>query len=397
MYKKRMGNSPSLDDEIEIKTLCVEECGHFCETIVGKCMLKSEKVLGYIDTLLKDYDKPLSGTRKNKTFDFGMTHDLREKIKRATGLVEKMVQQALPIMMAVADPVDQQEQSLVLCTKVVGKRKAKGYKKKDGPPIISVQDLELIVVNDKSEDGWIRVRKTGGENRYWVKIKDVDYNSSLECFHESVEKLLKMCKVEPGSITTMKKGKFYLEELRQRVELYDTIFISSLPREKLGYLAKGWNAITKHKDTIKQTVVSLIFYYVVLNMIIPYFALGTTMTTAVGGYKQLKCIADLEKTMAADILSWSFDYDEMTKFIEKLPEQVKGLVSSDAIKKQLEASKTLTVKDWLELLYKKVFGDNNVKEKVTELFAKVLESIKMYLKSPQIKIAVGKAVLGLDC
>lgn len=111
----------------------------------------------------------------------------------------------------------------------------------------------------------------------------------------------------------------------------------------------------------------------------------------------MECIADLEKTMAADILSWSFDYDEMTKFIEKLPEQVKGLVSSDAIKKQLEASKTLTVKDWLELLYKKVFGDNNVKEKVTELFAKVLESIKMYLKSPQIKIAVGKAVLGLDC
>ena len=395
-----MGNSPStLDEEIDIETLCAKECGQFCDNIVGKCMLKPDKVIEYIDTLLSEnfQNDALTTTRKRKQTDRTITTNSTEIIARANDFAKKMVHQALPIMMAMVPPGNQK--TLVLCTEVTANVETDGYKNigdKDNvvAPIKFVRDTKLIVREDRHP--WVQVEKVGGKNKklYWVEGKNLTFNTTLQCFQESVNDLLTFT-----SLNTQKDARKHLLDLKRRVQRYRDIFFATLPEgtKKLGYLALGWEKIKANQDAIKQTVVSLIFYYVVLNAIIPYFALGTYLTTAAGTYKQLKCIAPLEQTLAADILSWSFDYEKMTQFVEKLPEQVKGLVSSDAIKKQLEASKTLTVKDWLELLYKKVFGDNNVQEKAIELFKKVMESIKLYLKSNQIKIAVGKAILGLDC
>lgn len=396
-----MGNSPStLDEKIDIETLCVEECGRFCDNIVGKCMVKPDKVIEYIDTLLSEnfQNNTLTTTRgKGKQINLDITTKSTEIIARANNFAKKMVHQALPIMMALVPPGNQK--TLVLCTKVTANVETGGYKNigdKGVAPICFAPGTKLIVREDRHP--WVQVNKVGVKNKklYWVEGKNLTFNTTLQCFQESVNDLLTL---RNASLKTQIDARNHLLDLKRRVKRYRDIFFATLPEgtKKLGYLEKGWNAIKANQDAIKQTVVSLIFYYVVLNMIIPYFALGTSMTTAAATFKQFKCIADLEKTMAADILSWSFDYEKMTQFVENLPEQVKGLVSSDAIKKKLEASKTLTVKDWLELLYKKVFGDNNVQENATEVFKKVMESIKLYLKSNQVKIAVGKAILGFDC
>ncbi len=413
-----MGNSSgTLTDTInkssveDLKTVCSQEkCEAWCNQVIGKCLLRPTEVKEYIDYLLKnDYNK----VERQMNIKVNTTN--RDK---ASQLVETMIQQALPVVM-IMFPFTPTKDSFLLCHRLTANQALRAYNKTANSSNIfdakgnkQYEQGQTLIVYDKvyTDEGvlYVEVSVKYKKNKDWVQVKDnnVTFSSNLECLESRISDLLTLSKAS-GSGDTLLKVRSYLRKLRTSIVDYETIFFKKLESTENNKWLDQFSSLENIKrkvasyatdaniKLIKSTVVSLIFYYAFLNIIIPYFAFGAGVSVFGSAVGAVKCIQTLEQTLFTDITSFAFDYDYMTDKLEALPSTVKDIVQQ--IKKP-QKDKT-TVLDFFIVLYRKlieIFKLDVTKEDIEKNVRVLLEttktSIKGYLSSPAIKIAVARMV-----
>lgn len=411
-----MGNSSgTLTDTInkssveDLKTVCSQDkCEAWCNQAIGKCLLRPAEVKEYINYLLKnDYNK-VERQMNNK-----VNTTNRDKARQ---LVDTMVQQALPVVM-IMFPFTPTKDSFLLCHRLTANQELQAYNKNANINIFDTKGNkkyktgDTLIVYDKvyTDDVlYVEVSVKYNKNKDWVQVKDnnVTFSSNLECLESRISDLLTLSK-SSGSGDTLRKVRGYLRKLRTSVVDYETIFFKKLDSAENNKWLDQFSSLENIKrkvasyatDTniklIKSTVVSLVFYYAFLNIIIPYFAFGTGVSVVGSAVGAVKCIQTLEQTLMTDITSFAFDYDYMTDKLEALPSTVKDIVQQ--IKKP-QKDKT-TVLDFFIGLYRKLIEifkldvtKEDIEKSVRKLLGTTITSIKGYLQSPAIKLAVARMV-----
>lgn len=231
---------------------------------------------------------------------------------------------------------------------------------------------------------------------------------TLDCFLLNVHsKIVRLSRKIRTSVDLVP----WINELKNIVEQYETQFFNKMAKwdeednhrwfvkaqkEYVNEYIKKAKNLTTSKET-QSLFLSLVFYYCVLNVIVPmiltsagiHMGLLTTTTVKVAG-SAAGCISTISKTSVQDVLSFAFDYNLMLERLKHLP------LIRDAIQrtKSLNAgAKTpLSIKDFVCLI-----AQNNgiSKDEAIILFTKMFETIKAYLTSGGMMVNYGKIALQL--
>jgi hypothetical protein len=315
-------------------------CGQeWCERKISQCILKPAAVLEYLDRILEQYS----------------THEGRKGIisantlaKQAGIVVVKMLYDATPLAILFAPDETRQEQ-----------------------------------------------------------CKQEDSASSLDCFLINVHrKIVRLSRKIQNSVDLV----LWIHELKAIVEKYETQFFNKMEKwddeDNHGWFVKaqkeyvnGYIQRAQDLATSQQTqslLLSLVFYYCVLNVVVPMILAGAGIQMGVLGATTVKltgsaarCLTTISTTSVQDVLSFGFDYDDMLERLKHLPVIVGAIQRTTSLK---AGGKKLTIRDFVRLV-----GENMgvSTDAAMQLFTKMFHTVKTYLTSGGMMVNYGKIALQL--
>ena len=315
-------------------------CGRdWCERKISQCILKPAAVLEYLDRILEQYSthRGRKGVISAKTL-----------AKQAGMVVVKMLYDATPVAILFAPDETRRERCL----------------KEENVPSL---DCFLITVHRKIVRLSRKIRKSI-ELVPWIhELKAIVVNYETHFFN-------KMAKWDE--------------------EDSHGWFVKAQKKFVNGYIQRAKDLATSQQT--QSLLLSLVFYYCVLNVIVPMILAGAGIQMGVLGATTVKltgsiarCLSTISTTSVQDVLSFGFDYDDMLERLKHLPVIVGAIQRTTSLQ---AGGKKLTIRDFVRLI-----GENMgvSQDAAMQLFTKMFNTVKAYLTSGGMMVNYGRIALQL--